>query len=308
MGVADLLPSWELALDSANKSPRTIKDYGASVRKLAVFLREQGMPADIEDVGPEHIRAFLLSEREQTSAASAQKHYRNLHVYFRWIEAEGEREAPNPMARVEKPAVPEVVKPFFTEAEITALLRTCSGQDFESRRDTAIMRILIDTGVRVSGLAGLRFDVEDGEKTDVFLQTRRLRVTVNGGDHWWVPIGRRTAAAIDRYLRSRARHPRASSPWLWLGVRSGTRGEHFTDTGIRQMLERRGEQAGVQDVHPHKFRHTFADKWLELGGNVDDLMNVAGWRSITMPLKYAKGRGIARAAAAHDRLSPGDRI
>lgn len=308
MSVAALLPSWQLALESAGKSPATIKSYTASVRSLAAFLRSHDMPDDIEAVGPEHIRAFLLAERERTSPAFSQQHYRNLHVYFRWIEAEGERETPDPMARVEKPAVPEVVKPFFSEADITALLRTCSDQDFESRRDAAVIRVLVDTGVRVSGLANLRFDPERDDATDVFLQMRRLRVTLKGGDQWWVPIGRRTAQAIDRYLRSRARHKRASSPWLWLGVRSGTRGEHFTDTGIRQMLARRGEQAGLQDVHPHKFRHTFADSWLALGGNVDDLMNVAGWRSITMPLKYAKGRGVARAAAAHDRLSPGDRI
>jgi len=308
MSVADLLPSWELALDSANKSPKTIKDYAASVRSLAKFLRTQGMPDDTEEIGPEHIRAFLLFERERTSAAFAQKHYRNLHVYFRWIEAEGERQAPNPMARVEKPAVPEVVKPFFTDDEITALLKACSGQDFEARRDEAIIRVLVDTGVRVSGLAGLRFNADDQDRTDVFLKEKWLRVRLKGGDQWRVPIGRKTATALDRYLRARARHPHAGSPWLWLGVRAGGRGEHFTDTGIRQMLERRGEQAGIQNVHPHRFRHTFADKWLELGGNVDDLMNVAGWRSITMPLKYAKGRGIKRAALAHERLSPGDRV
>jgi site-specific recombinase XerD len=160
----------------------------------------------------------------------------------------------------------------------------------------------------VSGLAGLRFSPDDDDKTDVFLPMHRLRVTLKGGNQWWVPIGRKTAAAIDRYLRARARHPRASSPWLWLAVRSSDRGEHFTATGIRQMLQRRGELAGVQDVNPHRFRHTFADQWLANGGNVDDLMNVAGWSSITMPLRYAKGRGVARAAAAHERLSPGDRI
>ena len=79
----------------------------------------------------------------------------------------------------------------------------------------------------------------------MFLQLRRLRVTLKGGDQWWVPIGRRTATAVGRYLRARARHPRAASPWLWLGVWSSNRGEHFTDTGIRQMLERRGQQAGI---------------------------------------------------------------
>jgi site-specific recombinase XerD len=308
MSVVALLPSWQLALESSNKSPKTIKSYTASVRSLSAFLRENAMPDDIEDVAPDHIRAFLVSERERTSAAYAQQHYRNLHVYFRWIKAEGERSSPNPMDRVDKPAVPETVKPFFTDDEISKLLRVCGGQDLEARRDTAIMRILIDTGVRVTGLANLRFDPVSDDANDVYLQLRRLRVTLKGGDQWWVPIGSRTAAAIDRYLRVRARHPRASSPWLWLGIRNGIRGEHFTDTGIRQMLQRRGDEAGVQNVHPHRFRHTFADKWLELGGNVDDLMNIAGWRSVSMPLRYAKGRGIARAAEIHKRLSPGDLV
>ena len=94
-----LLPSWQIALDSANKSPQTIKDYVASVRKLATFLQDHGMPDDLEAVDAEHILAFLVEERERTSAASAQKHYRNLHIYFRWIKDEGERAAPNPMDR-----------------------------------------------------------------------------------------------------------------------------------------------------------------------------------------------------------------
>jgi integrase len=74
------------------------------------------------------------------------------------------------------------------------------------------------------------------------------------------------------------------------------------------MVKRRGMEASVQNCYPHRFRHTFADSWLAQGGNVDDLMNVAGWKSIAMPLRYAKGRGVARAAEAHKRLSPGDRL
>jgi site-specific recombinase XerD len=308
MSVTDLLPSWELSLDSSNKSPKTIISYTSSVRSLGAYLRQHSMPAGLDDVGPEHIRAFLVGERERTSAATAQRHYRNLSVYFNWLESEGELTGANPMRRVEKPKVPAAVKPFLGDAEIKALLEVCSGQEFEARRDTAIIRVLADTGMRVSGLAGLRFSATDDDRTDVFLTQKRLRVTLKGGDTTWVPVGRKTASAIDRYLRTRAKRPRAASPWLWLGVRNGSRGEHLTDTGIRQMLERRGKLAGVQDVHPHRFRHTFADKWLELGGNVDDLMTVAGWKSITMPLAYAKGRGIARAAVAHERLSPGDRL
>jgi site-specific recombinase XerD len=296
-----LLPSWKLALDAANKSPKTITSYLDSVKRLEAYLTDEELALD-----PASIRAFLAAERDRTSPASAAKHHRNLRVYFNWLIAEGEMKD-DPMATVEKVKVPVEAKPFFTNAELAALLKATKGPDFESRRDHAIIRILIDTGLRLSGLANLRFDPVNDKDTDVFLDQLRLRVRLKGGEIWWAPIGSKAAAAIDRYLRARARSNYAASPWLWLGTRGIDTG-HFADSGIRFMLRRRGEQAGVQNCIPHRFRHTFADSWLALGGNVDDLMNVAGWKSIAMPLRYAKGRGIARAAEAHKRLSPGDRL
>lgn len=307
MSLTGMLPSWQLALDASGKSPKTIRSYTDSVRKLSAFLTSKGMPSAAGATGPEHIRAFLLAERERTSAISAQLHFRNLRVFFGWLDREGELDGPNPMVRVDKPVAPEEAKPFFTDAELAALLKVTGGQDFESRRDHAIIRIFIDTGVRVGGLANIRYDPDSDERNDVFLMQRRLRIRLKGGDVWWIPLGRKSAAAIDKYLRARARSPHAASPWLWLGTR-GRGVEHMTDSGIRAMLGRRGKQAGVQNVNPHRFRHTFSDQFLAAGASVDDLMNVAGWRSYTMPLRYAKGRGLARAAAAHARLTPGDRL
>lgn len=305
--LAALLGSWELALGDANKSPKTIVSYTGTARMLVRYLEAEGLPAGVEEIDAPHVRAFIGAEIRRTSAVSAQLHYRNLRVLFGWLAAEGERQAPNPMARVTKPTAPEKLKPFLTDDDLTALLKVTGGQDFESRRDHAILRVLIDTGVRVSGLAGIRYDPGDQALNDVFLKDNWLRVRLKGGAEHRVPIGRKSAYAIDRYIRVRARHLQASSAWLWLGTR-GRGVSHFTDSGIRNMLARRGEEAGVQDVYPHRFRHTMADNWIGAGGNVDDLMAIAGWRTYDMPLKYAKGRNIARAAVAHRRMAPGDRL
>jgi integrase/recombinase XerD len=299
--LAALLPSWELALDAAGKSPKTIRSYLDSVRALDTWLADKHMAPE-----PEGLRAYLVATRERTSAATAQLHYRNLRVFFGWLIGEGEIEV-NPMLRVEKPQVAEVDKPFFTEAELAALLRVTGGQDLVSRRDHAILRIFIDTGCRVSGVGNLRFDPADDTVNDVYVMQRRLRIVLKGGRQTYIPIGKKTAAAIDKYLRTRARSAHAQSPWLWIGTR-GRNVSHFGQEGIRSMLERRGKEAGVQGCNPHRFRHTFADSFLAAGASVDDLMNIAGWTSYSMPLRYAKGRGLARAAAAHARLSPGDRL
>jgi integrase/recombinase XerD len=299
--------SWQLALEAAAKSPRTVRSYLDSVRALHAFLVSHGMPSDVEGVEAEHIRAFLRSEERRTSAISAAVHFRNLRVFFGWLASEEERANPNPMSRVEGPKVTKKAKTFFDDEELVRLLETCQGSSFADRRDTAILRVLIDTGMRVSGLASLRYDPDDEDRNDVFPTLRKLRIRLRGGGETWVPIGKKAAAALDRYIRARARHGRSSSPWLWLGVQ-GHNTAHMTDSGIRDVVGRRGEQAGIQNVYPHRFRRSFADMWLAAGGSADDLMRITGWKTHDMVREYTEARGIARAHDTHSRLSPGDRI
>jgi site-specific recombinase XerD len=305
--LSTFISSWQLAIEAAAKSPRTVRSYTDSVRTLCRFLVNQNVPTSVEEVDAPHIRAFLLAEERRTSAASAAVHFRNIRVFFGWLASEGERENPNPMDRVEAPKVTKKAKAFFTEEELARLLKTCSGATFVDRRDTAIIRIFIDTGMRVSAMAGLRYDPDDEAANDVFLAQRRLRIRLKGGDEIWVPIGKKSAAALDKYIRARARHPQVSSPWLWLGVQ-GHNTARMTDSGVRDMVGRRGEQAGIQNVHPHRFRRSFADSWLAAGGSTDDLMHITGWKTYDMVREYTEARGIARAHNAHARLSPGDRI
>jgi site-specific recombinase XerD len=311
--LTSLLDSWGTSLEAEHKSSKTIASYISSVRLLAAYLDASGLPSGTESTGANEVRQFLAGQLARVkpngqpySPATAQLHWRNLRVWFGWLVAEGERQAASPMLSIARPKAPVRVRPFFTDDDLTALLRACSGDTLEARRDTALIRILIDTGVRVSGLANLRYS-QDETASDVFLKAKRLRVRLKGGAETWIPMGPKTAKAVDRYIRTRNRSTFSGSPWLWLGTR-GRGVEHMTDSGIRAMLNRRGQQAGVQNVYPHRFRHTFADQWLSNGGNVDDLMNVAGWSTYDMPLRYARGRGIERAQKAHQQFSPGERI
>ncbi|MFC4912545.1 tyrosine-type recombinase/integrase [Actinomadura gamaensis] len=304
-----LVESWELALDSANKSKRTIRAYTDSVRALARWLDSRGYPTDAENVTAEHLRMFLRSEKERTSAASAGSHHRNLRVFWKWVITEGERtHTASPMTNVEAVKSPKKAKSFFDDEQLAALLKTCAGNSFEDRRDTAIMRIFIDTGVRVGGLVSIRYTPDNPETNGVDLKNRRLRVVLKGGDEHIIPLGKKAAQAVDRYLRARARHPKAAlSPFLFLGVR-GRKPEYMTPSGVHSMIVRRGKQAGVPDAHPHRFRRTFADDYLENGGTLDGVMAVAGWKSLDMVREYAGDRAMERARQMHDRLSPGDRI
>jgi len=106
------------------------------------------------------------------------------------------------------------------------------------------------------------------------------------------PFGAKTGQALDRYLRVRDRHKHAKLPEVWLGDRGP-----LSTSGIRQMLTRRGRDAGVK-VHLHMFRHTFAHLWKAAGGSDDDLMRLAGWR---FAADAATLRGVSRGRARPGR-------
>ena len=194
------------------------------------------------------------------------------------------------------PHVPLEPPEVLREDDLRALLATCAGTDYDDRRDNAIIRLFLDTGMRRGELAGLRLaDVNfDGDTALVLGKGRRPRVC---------PFGRKTAKALDRYLRVRGHRGDAECEWLWLGKRG-----RLTDTGVEQVVKRRAAQAGLVGVHPHLFRHCYAHAMLADGMAEGDLMSLGGWRSRQMLDRYGACAKDERARAAYRIHSPGDRL
>lgn len=293
-----LADSWTLSLRSANKSVKTITMYLRVANRFIDYLAEHGEPDDAETVGAEQVRAFLVHEQEVRGVPTALAAHAYLGVWFSWLIEETERSTVSPVLAKDRPKVMKKARKYVSLEQFGGLLDVCKGSDFASRRDSAIFRIVFDNGMRVSGLAGLRLD-------DVDLHDRRLRIVLKGGNEHWAPIGDKTVQAVDRYLRVRARHKAAALPWLWLAVKHS---ERLGVAGVQGMMKRRGELAGVEDLHPHRFRGTSAHELLAAGVSPHDVKRILGWRSDSMLQQYTEELGDERAREAHRRHSPSDRV
>lgn len=290
--------SFNRSLRVEGKADRTLVLYGQSITYFSDWLRTRGQPADLSSLDRDTVLQWLDHLRRRgLTTGTIRTRWRGLRRFVNWLLAEDIiRTDPLAGIVIDKPEPAPV--PVLADEELAALIGACKGKKFVDRRDEAVIRLLIDCGLRVSELTGIDLEHLDLDAESVVVTGKGSRVRP-------AYFGARTGQALDRYLRERRNHRHASNSALFVGERG-----RFTPDGVRERLKVRADMAGLDStkIHPHRFRHTNAHDFLLAGGQERDLKRLMGWRSDTMLERYGASAADHRAREAARRLKRGDRV
>jgi site-specific recombinase XerD len=210
--LSPLVTSFGRHLRARNLSPKTVEIYLGAAGVLQAWLESNTAAESWTDVRKADLETWLGGLLAERSAGHASNQYRAVQQFFKWLTAEEEIPA-NPMAGMSPPKVEEKLVPVLTPDQRDALLKTCKGNDFTNRRDMAILRLFLATGIRLAEMAGILVP-------DVDLDRRLVRVEGKGRRERVVRFDGGTAVAIDRYERSRSASKYAERPELWLAEKN----------------------------------------------------------------------------------------
>lgn len=185
---------------------------------------------------------------------------------------------------------------FVSDDQLKRLITACQGKSLQDRRDEAIVRLMLETGMRASEVISLQ--VSDVNLHDGLVTVHRGK----GGKGRTAPFSPQTALALDRYLRARRTHRLAEAGPLWVGGGGKTFGYY----GLDKALKDRAKAAGIEGFHLHIMRHTAATRWLRAGGSEGGLMSMAGWSTREMIDRYTGASASERAAEEARKLGLGE--
>lgn len=257
-----------------NLAAGTLAFYHNRLQWFITFCDSQVI-STIDQVTPDVIRLFLFY-LEQTGHNPGGIHgcYRSLRAFLLWWEAEYEPDDwRNPIRKVKAPKVAQEPLQPIERAEFDSLLQTCD-KTWHGARDRAILNILLDSGVRAAELCSLNVK-------DLDLTTGALEVRQGKGRKPRVSfVGIQARRSIRQWLKMR-------------GIEAGAlfttqEGERLTYWGLRQIIRRRAEQAGIGVPGLHDFRRAFCLSQLQAGVPETTIARLMGHVNTQLITRYAR--------------------
>lgn len=288
----------------------TIREYNLVFGYLTRFLSEykpkiryihELSSADVRDyinfLQFDRIQYKGISDRENgkvgLAPATINIRIRNLKTFYNFLNREGYTDI-NPMTPIKQLRTDTEKIRYFTDDEINKILNVIDVKTYAGFRSKILIYFYLDGGYRVAEPVNLRKSDSDFERRIVTLpanesKTRKYRD---------VPVSKFVPDLIGRLIKENERFF-GESEYIFLSAF----GDPLKPDAIRRSFHRYANRAGLQQIQPGRFRHTFAIKYLKKGGDIMTLSRIMGHSSIKTTENYLQFSS-DDIVAAHEKFAP----
>ncbi|WYV20177.1 tyrosine-type recombinase/integrase [Paenibacillus sp. FSL H8-0175] len=287
-----------LFCSSKNLSRKTMASYEQALKLFGQYLKQQFKIEEVTKVQTGHIRQYIKYLRERgkytvvsteeskevnhpesrsdfkkdISTATIANYVRNIKVFFNYLH-DIEKEIPkNPLTNVESPKIERKIKKTLAPEQLKKVLSQFDLSTFHGYRNNVIMRLLLDTGMRIGECLSLLPESIDFKHKSIHV------INTKNKQERFVYFSYKTANEIKRWMKYRDRY--SDSPFLFPTIR----GTQLEVRNYEKALRDAGAKVGIS-IHPHQLRNNFAKYYILNNGDWFSLCRILGHSSVEVTQK-----------------------
>lgn len=288
MKISEAIKDFLIYQEIQNNTPKTIKNYIQNLGYFVEFLGDK----NIKEISVEDINNYILylkkkpknkghkykniDENEYISSVTLQSYIRHLRAFLSYCYKEDFIDF-DLSSKVVLPKSTKKVIDILTEDEILAIYKYCKGNRKYGTRNTLIISLMLDSGLRINEVATIKLD-------NIYIKEGIIKVFGKGRKERFVPIGNKTKRLLNRYITMYRIEPDIEKykPFLFID----NNGKPISKNAITNVIRRIKKALKFTRLYPHLFRHTFATRYLINGGDITSLKMILGHTSLKIVENY----------------------
>jgi integrase/recombinase XerC len=268
-------------------SQGTAKQYRWHLGQWSAWLDVHSV-ATLEQIDKRRLRQWGASILERWAKATARGAVICVRSFLAWCLSE-DLLTTDLSSTLKIPRASRTIQRTISPPEVSALLEqagqwppagvTPADAEAIAVRNVAIISLLFDSLIRANELCELRlFDVD--------LAAGQLVVLGKGGNQRRAMFGQATATRLAAWIGLRQATPGTAT--FFVGIGGNTPGQPLKPRGLRLILKRIGDRAGIPDVSPHAFRRGGATAAIAQGAPSRVVQQFGGWSNLEMVDRYTQ--------------------
>jgi len=201
-------------------------------------------------------------------------HLTAVRCFYTYLKDEEELNIINPVGRGRSLRLARPLPKHLRDQEVVTLFNAII-----SRRDRAMLMLMLRCGLRVAEVADLSLDAADLKHSRLYINNGK------GGKGRVVYLSRDAAYGLMEYLQ--VRRPLVKTKRVFLVEKGRCRGKPVSVRGIQKRIEHYAKECGL-DVSCHQLRHTMATQLLNADADLVTIQDLLGHTRIKTTQRYCR--------------------